>query len=236
VLLGLLPRDSGEIRWNGENVENPATFMVPPRAAYTPQVPRLFSDTLRDNILMGLHEDYVNLPQALEHAILTRDIAELENGLLTEVGPRGVKLSGGQMQRTAAARMFVRDADLLIMDDLSSALDVDTERALWEGLDRLRIEDQGSGVRDQGLETSDKENEPIDNPQSAIRNPQSPVTFLAVSHRRAALMRADRIVVLKDGHLEGEGTLEELLRTNEEMRQLWSSDLKEEAEEEAGAL
>ena len=65
VLLGLLPFDEGEICWNGERVENPATFMVPPRAAYTPQVPRLFSDTVKDNILMGLPEDAVDLPGRL---------------------------------------------------------------------------------------------------------------------------------------------------------------------------
>ncbi|MEO5952518.1 MAG: ABC transporter ATP-binding protein, partial [Chloroflexia bacterium] len=65
VLLGLLPCEKGAITWNGEPVENPATFLVPPRAAYTPQVPRLFSDTLRDNILMGLPEAEVDLPYAI---------------------------------------------------------------------------------------------------------------------------------------------------------------------------
>jgi ATP-binding cassette subfamily B protein len=54
VLLGLLPHDAGEIRWNGQIVADPAAFFVPPRSAYTPQAPRLFSDTLRDNMLMGL--------------------------------------------------------------------------------------------------------------------------------------------------------------------------------------
>ena len=54
VLLGLLPMDEGEIRWNGKPVDDPDTFFVPPRCAYTAQVPRLFSDSLRDNILLGL--------------------------------------------------------------------------------------------------------------------------------------------------------------------------------------
>lgn len=66
------------------------------------------------------------------------DMKHLEYGLETMVGPRGVKLSGGQAQRTAAARMLVRDAQLYVFDDLSSALDVETERKLWERLFRDR--------------------------------------------------------------------------------------------------
>jgi ATP-binding cassette subfamily B protein len=134
ALLGLLPRDGGVIRWNGEVVDDPAAFFVPPRCAYTAQSPRLFSDTIRDNILMGLPEDAVDLPKALHQAVLERDLANMEQGLETVVGSRGVRLSGGQMQRTAAARMFVREPELLVFDDLSSALDVETEQALWERL------------------------------------------------------------------------------------------------------
>src|SRR5256885_1177428 len=63
---------------------------------------------------------------------MERDLVELENGLQTVIGTKGVKLSGGQAQRAAAARMFVRQAELLVFDDLSSALDVETERVLWE--------------------------------------------------------------------------------------------------------
>ena len=65
---------------------------------------------------------------------MERDVAELENGLHTLIGTRGVKLSGGQQQRTAAARMLVRHAELLIFDDISSALDIETERILWQQL------------------------------------------------------------------------------------------------------
>jgi ATP-binding cassette subfamily B protein len=132
VLLGLLPMDAGEIRWNGERVEDPASFFVPPRSAYTSQVPLLFSESLRDNILMGIPEERVDLQGALRLAVMEPDVEELEHGLDTLLGTKGVKVSGGQRQRTAAARMFVRDPELLVFDDLSSALDVETETTLWE--------------------------------------------------------------------------------------------------------
>jgi ATP-binding cassette subfamily B protein len=134
VLLGLLPREAGMISWNGEAVEDPAGFFVPPRSAYTPQVPRLFSQSLRESILMGRPASEEELRDAIRAAVLESDVAALEKGLETMVGPRGVKLSGGQAQRTAAARMFVRKPELLVFDDLSSALDVETERTLWERL------------------------------------------------------------------------------------------------------
>jgi ATP-binding cassette subfamily B protein len=134
VLLGLLPPDAGVIRWNGERVTDPAAHFVAPRAAYTAQVPRLFSDTVRDNILLGLPEHEVDLDRALDAAVLQDDVRQFDRGLDTRIGPRGVRLSGGQIQRTAAARMFVRDPELLVVDDLSSALDVETEERLWHRL------------------------------------------------------------------------------------------------------
>lgn len=132
--LGLLPADDGEIRWRGELVDDPASALGPPRTAYTPQVPRLFSMDLRDNLAMGMDVVDDELLAAMAAATLDVDLAAMPDGLDTTVGPRGLRLSGGQIQRSAAARMLVRRPDLLVFDDLSSALDVETEATLWQRL------------------------------------------------------------------------------------------------------
>jgi len=202
ALLGLLPLDAGLITWNGRRVDDPGTFLVPNRVAYVSQVPRLFSETLRENLLLGWPADGDQLERALTLAALDRDLAEMPDGLDTVVGPRGVRLSGGQVQRATAARALVRAPDLLVVDDLSSALDVETEQVLW---DRIA---------------------------AAAKDGRGPATLLVVSHRRAALERADQVVVLDRGRVVGSGSLPDLLLTCPEMRRLWNEELVVEAEED----
>ncbi len=186
ALLGLVPAE-GEVLWNGRPVEDPASFFVPPRSAYTAQIPRLFSESLADNIALGQRVARERLREAVQLAVLDPDLERLEMGEQTMVGARGVKLSGGQVQRSAAARMLATEAELLVFDDLSSALDIHTETELWQRLLTKRD-----------------------------------VTCIVVSHRRAALSRADQILLMDRGRIVDRGSLRELLDRSELMRSLWA--------------
>lgn len=131
ALAGLVPVQAGTVTWNGEPIEDLGAWFVPPQAAHLPQVPRLFSESLAENILLG--RDLVDrVDPVVELTALRADLADMPDGLDTKVGARGLRLSGGQTQRVATARSLLTGPELLIVDDLSSALDVETERALWK--------------------------------------------------------------------------------------------------------
>jgi ABC-type transport system involved in cytochrome bd biosynthesis fused ATPase/permease subunit len=130
ALAGLVS-STGQIRWNGEPVRDPQTFLRPGRVAHVAQVPRVLSGTFADNVRLD-HADREVLP-ALETARMTADVA-VAGGPEALVGHRGVRLSGGQVQRLALARALACDAELLLADDVSSALDPATEIELWAAL------------------------------------------------------------------------------------------------------
>ena len=179
--MGLLPKQAGNIYWNGQQVIHPDRFFVPPKSAYTPQVPQLFSNALRENILLGLDKSHEEIETAIALALFDRDLAAMPNGLNTPIGVKGMRLSGGQLQRAATARMLIRQPDLLVFDDLSSALDVETEQKLWSRLFS------------------------IDSSQ-----PDWTPTCLVVSHRPTVLERSDRIYLLDRGRVEMTGTFDDL--------------------------
>lgn len=169
ALAGLIDH-RGRLRWNDREVEDVQTFMRPGQVAHVAQVPRVLSGTFGDNVRLG-HGRPFEVP--VEDARLSADIEEA-GGHQAVVGQRGVRLSGGQVQRLALARALATEAELLLADDVSSALDATTEIELWQAL------------RERGT------------------------TVIGATSKRAALERADRVVVLVDGAVADVGPWEML--------------------------
>ena len=107
--------------------------------AYVPQDVFLFSETIRDNITFGIEDGKASeesILSAVEAACLDKDISQWPNGLNTVLGERGVTLSGGQKQRVSLARALIKKAELYILDDCLSAIDVKTEKAIIKNIQR----------------------------------------------------------------------------------------------------
>jgi ATP-binding cassette subfamily B protein len=140
ALLGLAHQAevTGDVVWNGEVLADRGAFLIPPNAAFLPQVPQLISDSVADNIALGAIDE-AKLSLALELAAVLADIEEMPDGTRTLIGPRGLRLSGGQRQRVATARALVHSPELVVLDDLSSAVDIETELQLWSNLAAVGI-------------------------------------------------------------------------------------------------
>lgn len=129
ALAGLLEH-RGELCWNGERVADPQAFLRPEQVAHVAQVPRVLSGTFADNVTLGFDREF---DRPVADARLAADVEDA-GGPDAVVGHRGVRLSGGQVQRLALARALAADPELLLADDVSSALDAATEIELWAAL------------------------------------------------------------------------------------------------------
>jgi ABC-type multidrug transport system fused ATPase/permease subunit len=144
---------TGALRWNGQAVTEPDLFLRPNQVGYVGQLPRVLSGTVADNIRLG-HE--VDAASAVSTAQLDHDLAAAGGGLGLLIGHKGTRLSGGQLQRLALARALAPRTELLIADDVSSALDVTTELELWRALREHGVTVVGSTSKRAALAQADQ--------------------------------------------------------------------------------
>lgn len=147
-----LTEHSGEICWNGVPVDDAQAFLRPGQVAYVAQVPRVLSGSFADNVRLD-HDRSIS--PAIDKACLADDVREA-GGVDALIGHRGVRLSGGQAQRLALARALATEPELLLTDDVSSALDATTEARLWANLRKQNTTIIGATTRRAALAHADK--------------------------------------------------------------------------------
>ncbi|GAB2660883.1 ABC transporter ATP-binding protein [Vibrio panuliri] len=134
LLIGVYRPDSGLIKYNHHTTDDISFDVIRDQIAVVLQQPILFNDSLRHNLTLGSHYSDQQLWQALDIAQMQDVIAQLGQGLETQIGRNGIRLSGGQRQRLAIARMVLSNPKFVILDEATSALDTATEAALHRAL------------------------------------------------------------------------------------------------------
>ncbi|HFI0456469.1 TPA: ABC transporter ATP-binding protein [Streptococcus suis] len=133
------PVGQGEFEVNQQSVLNFKRSSLEQKIGYVPQEHILFSKSVGENIAFGkLDSSVEEIEAAIATAAFTKDLERMSDGLDTMIGERGVSISGGQKQRISIARAFLREPDLLILDDSLSAVDARTERQIIQNIQKER--------------------------------------------------------------------------------------------------
>jgi ATP-binding cassette subfamily B multidrug efflux pump len=202
TLIHLIPRfhdvSSGRITFDGCDIRELELRSLRSAISVVLQETVLFNGSVRDNIRYGRRDAAES--EIVEAAVLAQAddfIRELPQGYDTEIGQRGVKLSGGQRQRIAIARALLVRPRVLILDDSTSALDIETEIRLQDALDTM------------------------------LRQPGSATTRFVVAQRISTVLLADKIIVLDNGRVSAMGPYRQLLRDSRVFRDIYASQLGE---------
>ncbi len=200
-MVQLIPRlyepVEGHITFNGQDETDIGIDELRSRMGVVPQEVVLFSGTIAENIQWGKEDATAKeVEEAAKAAQIHSFIKTLPNQYETVLGQKGINLSGGQKQRLSIARALIRNPEILILDDSTSALDLKTEAEL----------------------------------QKALRHRESMI--LLIAQKISSIKEADKIILLEDGAIIGEGTHEQLLRNNDVYREIYVSQYGEEASNE----
>lgn len=126
-----VPQAPDSIERNDKNA-NKGNWILPDAVAFVPQIPWIENATFKDNIIFGLPYDEERYKQVISDCSLEKDLEILVDGDKTEIGPKGINLSGGQCWRLTIARAFYSRAGILVMDDIFSAVDAHVGRHIFE--------------------------------------------------------------------------------------------------------
>ena len=181
----------GSILIDGIDIRNFTLKSLRNHMALVSQEAMLFNDTLRNNMIFGLDRDVSEdeLIEAVKKARLYDFIMSLPKGLDTEIGDRGIKLSGGEKQRVSIIRALLKRSEILILDEATSSLDSKTELLIRQAIDE------------------------------AIKGR----TAIVIAHRLSTIKSADKIIVMEDGRLVEEGSLDELVARKRKFYEYWEA-------------
>ena len=140
MILGLLKPDRGKVLVDGNDIHmlNRSWQKI---IGYVPQDIYLTDDSIKKNIALGLNDneiDEILINKCIIAAQLEKFIEQLDNGLDTFVGERGVRISGGQLQRIGIARALYNRPLILVLDEATSSLDIETEKKVMDGINQLK--------------------------------------------------------------------------------------------------
>ena len=202
-LVNLIPRfydtTEGAITVDGVNVNEIDEEYLRSKVALVAQKALLFTGTIMENLSWGLSNSHDNLSKedesrihkAVQIACADEFIGKTKDGYNTLLGQGGVNLSGGQKQRLSLARALIKEPNILILDDCTSALDATTESSVLKGLSEM----------------------------------ETKATVLLISQRISTVMRADKILVLNNGVVQGFGTHADLLNSCGTYREIYESQI-----------
>ena len=202
-LVNLIPRfyetTEGALTVDGVNVNEIDEEYLRSKVALVAQKALLFTGTIMENLSWGLSNSHDNLSKedesrihkAVQIACADEFIGKTKDGYNTLLGQGGVNLSGGQKQRLSLARALIKEPNILILDDCTSALDATTESSVLKGLSEM----------------------------------ETKATVLLISQRISTVMRANKILVLNNGEVQGFGTHTELLNNCSTYREIYESQI-----------